>query len=108
MPIDPRKLRSQRLRSVNYQGDALRRGMNWTEEDLAKPQVLVDSAYGMGHPGTFHFRPLIEEVSNGVFEASSPSMLASPAVRPREDPLPEAGSEEFSALNSRNDLRSRG
>jgi dihydroxy-acid dehydratase len=69
MPIDPRKLRSQRLRSVNYQGDALRLGMDWTEEDLAKPQVLVDSAYGMGHPGTFHFRPLIEEVSNGVFEA---------------------------------------
>ncbi len=69
MPIDPQRLRSQRLRSVNYQGDALRLGMNWTEEDLAKPQVLVDSAYGMGHPGTFHFRPLIEEVSNGVFEA---------------------------------------
>jgi dihydroxy-acid dehydratase len=64
-----RELRSQRLRRVNFQGDALRLGMNWTEEDLAKPQVLVDSAYGMGHPGTFHFRPLIEEVSNGVFEA---------------------------------------
>jgi dihydroxy-acid dehydratase len=64
-----RQLRSQQLRSVNFQGDALRMGMNWTEEDLSKPQVLVDSAYGMGHPGTFHFRPLIEEVSNGVFEA---------------------------------------
>ena len=62
-------MRSQRLRLVNHQGDALRLGMDWTEEDLAKPQVLVDSAYGMGHPGTFHFRPLIEEVSNGVFEA---------------------------------------
>ena len=47
-------LRSQRLRLVNRQGDALRLGMNWTEEDLGKPQVLVDSAYGMGHPGTFH------------------------------------------------------
>ena len=69
MPRDPEHLRSQRLRTVNYQGDALRLGMNWTEEDLAKPQVLVDSAYGMGHPGTFHFRELIEEVSNGVFEA---------------------------------------
>jgi dihydroxy-acid dehydratase len=43
--------------------------MNWTEEDLAKPQVLVESANGMGHPGTFHFGGLIEEVSNGVFEA---------------------------------------
>ena len=62
-------LRSQRLRLVNHQGDALRLGMNWTEEDLGKPQVLVDSADGMGHPGTFHFRSLIEEVSNGVYEA---------------------------------------
>jgi len=62
-------LRSQRLRMVNHQGDALRLGMNWTEDDLAKPQVLVDSAYGMGHPGTFHFRELVEEVSNGVYEA---------------------------------------
>jgi dihydroxy-acid dehydratase len=62
-------LRSQRLRLVNHQGDALWLGMNWTEEDLGKPQVLVDSADGQGHPGTFHFRSLIEEVSNGVFEA---------------------------------------
>jgi dihydroxy-acid dehydratase len=69
MTRDSRRLRSQQLRNVNFQGDALRLGMNWTEEDLGKPQVLVDSAYGMGHPGTFHFRPLIEEVSNGVFEA---------------------------------------
>src|SRR5215831_7597636 len=67
MPRD--LLRSQRLRMVNHQGDALRLGMNWTEEDLAKPQVLVDSADGMGHPGTFHFRGLVEEVSNGVYEA---------------------------------------
>jgi dihydroxy-acid dehydratase len=68
-PIDRKRLRSQRLREVNFQGDALRLGMNWTEEDLRKPQVLVESAYGMGHPGTFHFRALVEEVSNGVFEA---------------------------------------
>jgi dihydroxy-acid dehydratase len=69
MASDDKKLHSQQLRSINFQGDALRMGMNWTEEDLAKPQILVDSAYGMGHPGTFHFRPLIEEISNGVFEA---------------------------------------
>ncbi|HEY2508305.1 MAG TPA: dihydroxy-acid dehydratase [Streptosporangiaceae bacterium] len=62
-------LRSQRLRMINHQGDALRLGMNWTEEDLAKPQVLVDSADGMGHPGTFHFKGLVDEVSNGVYEA---------------------------------------
>jgi dihydroxy-acid dehydratase len=68
-PIGRERLRSQRLREVNVQGDALRLGMNWTEDDLRKPQVLVESAYGMGHPGTFHFRSLVEEVSNGVFEA---------------------------------------
>jgi len=62
-------LRSQELRTHNHQGDALRLGMNWTEEDLSKPQVLVESAWGMGHPGTFHFEPLITEVNNGVFEA---------------------------------------
>src|SRR5262249_10900316 len=69
VPIDPKRLRSQRLREGNFQGDALRLGMNWTEDDLAKPQVLVESAYGMGHPGTFHFRGLIDEVSNGVYES---------------------------------------
>jgi dihydroxy-acid dehydratase len=69
MTLDRPPLRSQRLRLVNHQGDALRLGMNWTEEDLGKPQLLVDSADGMGHPGTFHFRSLVEEVSNGVFEA---------------------------------------
>src|SRR5215469_13095877 len=75
MPRD--LLRSQRLRLVNHQGDALRLGMNWTEEDLGKPQVLVDSADGMGHPGTFHFRSLVEEVSNGVYEAGGkPGVLA--------------------------------
>jgi dihydroxy-acid dehydratase len=68
-PINRKQLRSQRLREVNFQGDALRLGMNWTEEDLQKPQVLVESAYGMGHPGTFHFRGLVDEVSNGVYEA---------------------------------------
>jgi dihydroxy-acid dehydratase len=70
-------LRSQRLRLINHQGDALRLGMNWTEEDLGKPQVLVDSAYGMGHPGTFHFRELVDEVSNGVYEAGGkPAVFA--------------------------------
>ncbi|MBO0730139.1 MAG: dihydroxy-acid dehydratase [Acidimicrobiaceae bacterium] len=69
MSADSARLRSQRLRRVNHQGDALRLGMNWTEEDLSKPQVLVESAHGMGHPGTFHFGGLIEEVSYGVFEA---------------------------------------
>jgi hypothetical protein len=39
--IDRRRLRSQRLREVNFQGDALRLGMNWTVDDLRKPQVCT-------------------------------------------------------------------
>jgi dihydroxy-acid dehydratase len=31
-PID-----RQRHREINFQGDALRLGMNWTEDDLRKP-----------------------------------------------------------------------
>ena len=38
-------LRSQRLRMLNHQGDALRLGMNWTEEDLAKPLAMVQSRH---------------------------------------------------------------
>lgn len=53
--IDRKRLRSQRLRQVNFQGDALRLGMNWTEDDLRKPQVLVESAYGMGSPRHISF-----------------------------------------------------
>ncbi len=41
-------------------------GMNWTEDDLRKPQVLVESAYGMGHPGTFHFRDLSQFAAEEV------------------------------------------
>ena len=84
------ELRSQRLRRVNHQGDALRLGMNWTEEDLAKPQILVESAYGMGHPGTYHFRPLIEEVSNGVFEAASRA-CSTPRTSATASPRPTPG-----------------
>ena len=41
MGLDRKQLRSQRLREVNFQGDALRLGMNWTEEDLGKPQAAA-------------------------------------------------------------------
>src|SRR5262249_60691337 len=42
---------------------------NWPEEDAAKPQAWVYRPCGMSPPGSFHFRELVEEVSNGVFEA---------------------------------------
>ena len=47
MACKERRLRSQELRTHNHQGDALRLGMNWTEDDLSNPQVLVESGWGM-------------------------------------------------------------
>ena len=62
-------LRSQRLRLVNHQGDALRLGKNWTEEDLGKPQAAAAltrqrgptrrTGLGLGGP---RYRHDIEEV----------------------------------------------
>lgn len=59
-------LRSQQLRRVNFQGDGLRLGMDWTREDLTKPQILVDSVYGSSHPGSFHLDMVGRAVSKGI------------------------------------------
>jgi dihydroxy-acid dehydratase len=50
--------------------------MNWTEEDLGKPPVLVDSVYGMGHPGPFHFRELIQATSGMSYYLVSRDIMA--------------------------------
>jgi dihydroxy-acid dehydratase len=61
--------RSDNIRRVWRQFDALRHGMDWTEEDLEKPQILVDDVMGDSHPGSFHLGHLSEEVSHGILEA---------------------------------------
>lgn len=48
-------MKSQDMRRVNTQGDALRMGTGWTPNDLSKPQVLVDSVFGDSHPGSYHW-----------------------------------------------------
>ena len=44
IPRDPQHLRSQRIRTVNHQGDALRLGMNWTEESRAISLTCIVNA----------------------------------------------------------------
>ncbi len=61
-------LRSQQLREVNAQGDSLRLGTGWNIQDLAKPQVLVDSVFGESHPGSYHLDRLAEAAKIGVYE----------------------------------------
>lgn len=66
---DTSQLRSQQLRKVNRQGDSLRIGSGWSERDLSKPQIMIESVYGDSHPGSTHLNMLVEEVRLGVFES---------------------------------------
>jgi len=54
-------LKSQKIRKSSPELDALKMGMDWTKDDLAKPQVIVSSTYGYGHPGSFHLDKLVEQ-----------------------------------------------
>ncbi len=64
MPI----ARSQRIRGLSAQADSLRLGMGWSVDDLAKPQVLVNSSAGEAHPGSIHLDQLAAQAGIGVFE----------------------------------------
>ena len=58
----------QNARNLWAQVDALRMGMNWSEEDTEKPHILVDDVHGESHPGSFHLDMLSEEASIGIYE----------------------------------------
>ncbi len=62
------KQRCQEVRNSWAQVDALMLGMNWSEEDVQKPHVLVEDVQGDSHPGSFHLNDLSEEVCIGVYE----------------------------------------
>lgn len=61
--------RSQQLRKVNYQGDGLRSGMQWDDDDLGKMQILIDTVHGDSHPGSSHLGGLADEAKIGVYQA---------------------------------------
>lgn len=47
-------LKSQEVRKLAPEMDPLRMSMGWKEEDLTKPQILIESTYGQSHPGSAH------------------------------------------------------
>lgn len=53
-------LKSQKIREIGPELDALKLGMDWDVEDLDKAQIMVSSTYGYGHPGSFHLDELVE------------------------------------------------
>ena len=60
---------SQKMRTLAPELDPLRIGTGWKPEDLAKPQVIIESTAGDSHPGSGHLPTLVEEVRRGVAEA---------------------------------------
>lgn len=62
------KQKSAPERLLWAQFDALQLGSAWDEEDIIKPQVLIEDVYGDSHPGSVHLNKLSEQAKFGVFE----------------------------------------
>ena len=57
---------SQEIRKIAPEMDPLRMGMGWTEEDLEKPQLLVESTFGESHPGSAHLLRAADSAAAGI------------------------------------------
>lgn len=60
--------KSKDCRALWAQFDALQLGTGWAEEDITKPQILIEDVYGDSHPGSWHLDKLAEQAKYGVFE----------------------------------------
>lgn len=60
--------KSQKERMLWAQFDALELGSGWSEEDITKPQILIEDVYGDSHPGSVHLNSLTDQVKWGVLE----------------------------------------
>ena len=62
-------LKSQEMRKLAPELDPLRIGTGWKPEELAMPQVIIESTAGDSHPGSGHLHILVDEVKTGIAEA---------------------------------------
>ena len=62
-------LKSQEMRKLAPELDPLRIGTGWKPEELAMPQVIIESTAGDSHPGSGHPHILVDEVKKGIAEA---------------------------------------
>ncbi len=60
---------SQKMRTLAPELDPLRLGTGWKLEDLAKPQIFVESTFGDSHPGSGHLDKLVEAACRGIADA---------------------------------------
>lgn len=63
------ELISQKMRRLAPELDPLRLGTGWKMEDLAKPQIFVESTFGDSHPGSGHLDKLVEAACRGISDA---------------------------------------
>lgn len=68
MGSSERKNRSCGERALWAQFDALQLGTGWDEEDIEKPQILVEDAYGDSHPGSVHLQEVSEHICRSIYE----------------------------------------
>ncbi len=60
------ELKSSITRKLAPENDPLKIGMGWTVEDLAKPQIMVESTFGDSHPGSAHLNTIVDKVLEGI------------------------------------------
>jgi dihydroxy-acid dehydratase len=60
-------MRSQDLRKLGPEIDPLKLSMDWSLEDLGRPQIMVDDVWGDALPGSYHLLQLSEAVSRGAW-----------------------------------------
>ncbi len=60
--------KSKRERLLWAQFDSLQLGSGWSEEDITKPQILIEDVYGESHPGSVHLNQVTDQVKWGVLE----------------------------------------
>jgi len=62
------ELNSQKIRAIAPEMDPLRMGMGWKENDLGKPQIIVESTFGDSHPGSAHLMEFVEKAVVAINE----------------------------------------
>ncbi|MCD8351639.1 MAG: dihydroxy-acid dehydratase [Planctomycetaceae bacterium] len=59
-------MKSAELRKLAPELDPLCIGMGWTDSDLQKPRVIVESTFGDSHPGSAHLMSLVDAACRGI------------------------------------------
>ena len=76
------ELRSQEVRTLAPENDPLKMGMGWKVDDLAKPQIMVESTFGDSHPGSAHLDQFVRQAVQAVNEHGGNCLLyTSPSPR---------------------------